>query len=309
MSTELTKIKILGKISQGAFGEIFECLDRTNGTKLALKIEKKSSVFQLKHEFSVYKKIAGINTPKVFEYGKIEFENSYLNCMTMELLGCSLEKLYNSLNRSFSLKTVFMIGKYCLNRIEYLHHRHYVHRDIKPDNFVIDKAMSKIYLIDYGLSKEYRNPNTLLHRPLKQDKNLTGTARYASLNTHLGFEQSRRDDLESLGFMLIYFMKGKLPWQGLKAENKFEKYALIKEVKQNTTIYSLCDGLPNEIYLYMIHVRNLQYEESPDYGYLESLFENGLRLRGMEDDGIFDWLIASKTSKSTESTSTSFVKK
>lgn len=294
MPTELTNIKILSKISHGAFGEIYECIDEKTGAKLALKIEKKASIFQLKHEFAIYKKIAGVNIPKVFEYGKIEFENSYLNCMTMELLGTSLEKLYNLQNRSFSVKTILMIGKGCLSRIEYMHHRNYVHRDIKPENFVVDKTQTKIYMIDYGLSKEFRNPGTLLHRPIKKDKNLTGTARYASLNTHLGYEQSRRDDLESLGFMLIYFMKGKLPWQGLKAENKIEKYALIRDVKQKTTIYNLCEGLPNEIYLYMIHVRNLQYEESPDYGYLESLFESGIRSRGLEDDGIFDWMIVGK---------------
>lgn len=291
MSAELTNIKLLGKISQGAFGEIYECVDVITGNKLAIKIEKRSCVLQLKHEFAVYKKLAGANTPKIYEYGKIEFSASYSNCMTMELLGVSLEKLYNSLNRAFSLKTIFMLGKSCLNRIEFLHHRHFVHRDIKPDNFVTDKTMNKIYLIDYGLSKEYRNPSTLAHRPLKTDKNLTGTARYASLSTHLGYEQSRRDDLESLGFMLVYFMKGRLPWQGLKAENKFEKYAKIKKVKEETSIYKLCEDLPNEIYLYMIHVRNLQYEESPDYGYLESLFENGLRARGIEDDGFFDWMI------------------
>lgn len=291
MSAELTNIKLLGKISQGAFGEIYECVDVITGNRLAIKIEKKACVLQLKHEFAVYKKLAGANTPKIYEYGKIEFNASYSNCMTMELLGVSLEKLYNNLNRAFSLKTIFMLGKSCLSRIEFLHHRHFVHRDIKPDNFVTDKTMNKIYLIDYGLSKEYRNPATLAHRPLKADKNLTGTARYASLNTHLGYEQSRRDDLESLGFMLVYFMKGRLPWQGLKAENKFEKYAKIKKVKEETSIYKLCEDLPNEIYLYMIHVRNLQYEESPDYGYLESLFENGLRARGIEDDGVFDWMI------------------
>lgn len=291
MPLELTNIKILNKIAHGAFGEIYECIDTATGNKLALKIEKKSSSFQLKHEFVIYKKIAGVNTPQVYEFGKIEFDSSFVNAMTMELLGFSLEKLFIALRRKFSLKTIFMIGKACLNRIEYLHHRHYVHRDVKPDNFVCSKSNRKIFLIDYGLSKEFRNPSTLLHRPLRKDKNLTGTARYASLNTHLGYEQSRRDDLESLGFMLVYFMKGKLPWQGLKAENKFEKYTLIKEVKENTTIYNLCEDLPNEIYLYMIHVRNLEYEESPDYGYLESIFENGLRSRGLEDDGIYDWLI------------------
>lgn len=291
MSTELKNIKIISKLAHGAFGEIYECVDRVTGTRLAIKIEKKSSVLQLKHEYGIYKRLAGLNMPKVYEYGKIELESSYVNCMTMEILGMSLEKLYNNLNRTFSLKTIFMIGKSCLGRIEYLHHHHYVHRDIKPDNFMADKSMKRLFLIDYGLSKEYRIPGTLQHRPDRTDKNLTGTARYASLNTHLGHEQSRRDDLESLGFMLVYFMRGELPWQGLKAENKFEKYALIKEVKQRTTIYSLCEGLPDEIYQYMIHVRNLQYDESPNYEYLEKLFEYGLRSRKLEDDGVFDWLI------------------
>lgn len=294
MSLELTNIRILAKIAHGAFGEIYECIDTTTGNKLALKIEKKSAVLQLKHEFTIYKKIAGNSIPKVFEYGKINFENQFLNCMTMELLGMSLEKAYSSLNKTFSLKTLFMIGKTCLSRIEYMHHRHLIHRDIKPENFVLDKSLNKILLIDFGLAKEYRSATTLLHRQFKQNKSLTGTARYAALNTHLGYEQSRRDDLESLGYMLVYFLKGRLPWQGLKAETKNEKYALIKDLKSKTTMFDLCQGLPNEIYLYMVHVRNLSYDESPDYGFLESLFESGLRYRGLEDDGVFDWMINTK---------------
>jgi len=292
MSRELTNIFLTdNKIAHGAFGEIYECVDNKTGNRLAIKIEKKSCVLQLHHEFLVYKKITSQNTPKVYEYGKIEFNGAYLNCMTMELLGPSLEKIFNKLNRAFSLKTVFLIAKACLSRIGFLHHRHYVHRDIKPDNFILDRTLSRIYLIDYGLSKEYRDPNTFNHRPIKTGKNLTGTARYASLNTHLGIEQSRRDDLESIGFLLIYFMKGKLPWQGLKAKDKYEKYEKIKQRKQETSLEELCSDLPIEFYNYMTHVRNLQYDECPDYALLESIFENGLRERGMSDDGIFDWII------------------
>lgn len=289
MSSELKNIRILSKIAQGAFGEIYECVDTGSNTKLAIKIERKPCLLQLKHEYMVYKRLERPGTPQVYEYGKIEFENSYVNCMTMELLGLSLEKLFTKLNRKFSLKTVLMIGKSALLRIQVMHHKHLIHRDIKPDNFITDKKLSKIYLIDYGLSKEYRNPKTLIHRPIKLDKNLTGTARYASLNTHNGIEQSRRDDLESLGFMLVYFLKGRLPWQGLKAETKGEKYAKIKAVKNETSIFELCEDLPNEIYLFLIHVRNLSYDECPDYAYLESILESGLRSRGYEDDGIFDW--------------------
>ncbi|KAI5169494.1 casein kinase I-like protein HRR25 [Pancytospora epiphaga] len=289
MSLKLENIKILKPIARGAFGEIYECIDEAEDIKLALKIEKSTSMLQLKHEYAVYKKLAGQYTPKVYEYGKILFKGEYVNCMTMDLLGLSLEKLFAKLDRKFSLKTIFMIGKSCLNRIETIHLNHFIHRDIKPDNFVIDGKQRKIYLIDYGLSKQYRNPKTLEHIKYRNDKNLTGTARYASLNTHLGVEQARRDDLESLGFMLVYFAKGRLPWQGLKADTKVEKYALIKNVKSKTPLFELCDGLPNELYLFLLHVRSLKFEECPDYAYLESILEGGLRRRGLEDDGVYDW--------------------
>lgn len=288
---DLKNIKIIQPISHGAFGEIFKAIDEETNTEVALKIEKISaSVTQLKHEYSVYRLIKGPGTPKVYDYGKIEYKGQPSYCMTMELLGLSLEKIFNKLNREFSLKTIFLIGKYCLNKIEYLHHRHYIHRDIKPDNFVTDLSMKNIYLIDYGLAKEYRNPITMIHRPYKDGKNLTGTARYASLNTHIGIEQSRRDDLESLGFLLIYFFKGKLPWQGLKAENKRTKYERIYKVKKETSINELCTGCPNELFLFMTHVRNLKYAEYPDYFYLLSLFDTGLKTRGLDDDGKFDWI-------------------
>lgn len=288
---KLTNISLRNKIGHGAFGEIYECVDKENGTRLAIKIEKRQGVTQLKHEYLIYKKLVGPQTPMVFEYGTIDMNDETCNCMTMEILGLSLEKLFVKMERKFSEKTVFMLGKACLSRIERLQIRHFIHRDIKPDNFVTDLTGTKIYLIDYGLAKYYRHPRTLVHIPIRTDKNLTGTARYASLATHEGFEQSRRDDLESLGFLLVYFLRGRLPWQGLRAETRAEKYSKIKEVKQNTSLFELCAGLPNEIYLYLVYVRNLQFDEAPDYAYLEAILEGGLRKRGMEDDGKWDWLV------------------
>lgn len=291
MPRNMKNMKLKGTIAQGAFGEIFKAEDSLTGTEIALKVEKKSTIVsQLKHEYAIYKILGNSETPKVYDYGKIEYKGSISYCLAMELLGPSLEKLFTKVGRKFTIKTIFLIGKACLQKIEILHHKHYIHRDIKPDNFVVDLTLKKIYLIDYGLAKEYRNPVTMVHRAYKDGKNLTGTARYASINTHAGIEQSRRDDLEALGFMLIYFCLGRLPWQGLAAENKREKYEKIFNVKRETTIKELCQGCPTEIFLYMTHVRNLRYAEYPDYYYLRSLFESGLQKRNLDDNNDYDWL-------------------
>lgn len=143
-------------------------------------------------------------------------------------------------------------------------------------------------MIDYGLAKKYKTDTG--HIPYKDNKQLTGTARYASINNHLGIEQSRRDDLESLGYVLIYFLKnGDLPWQGLKAKNKYEKYSKICEKKTNTSLKTLCENLPEEIYQYIYYCRSLGFEDKPDYNYLIKLFKELMLKNGYLIDNIFDW--------------------
>ncbi len=168
--------------------------------------------------------------------------------MIMDLLGPSLEDLFSFCGRKFGLKTTLMVADQMITRVEYVHSKNYIHRDIKPDNYLIGlgKRSNQVFLIDFGLAKKFRDAKTHQHIPYKENKTLTGTARYASINAHLGIEQSRRDDLEAIGYVLIYFIKGKLPWQGVaNTKNKNDKYHKIMEKKMSIPVEYLCLGIPS----------------------------------------------------------------
>jgi len=228
----------------------------------------------------------------VLWYGQ---EGGY-NAMVMDLLGQSLEDLFQYCGRRFSVKTVCMLGLQMVDRLEQLHCSDYIHRDMKPDNFLMGRGavQSILHIIDFGLAKKYRDGATKAHMAYRDHKSLTGTARYASLNTHLGIEQARRDDMESLGFILVYFLKGKLPWQGLQGNVRDAKYTRIKEKKLNTSVRLLTQGLPEEFALFLEHCRKLKFAEQPDYSYLKGLFSGLLKKQGLQADGEFDWLLKKK---------------
>lgn len=211
----------------------------------------------------------------------------------MELLGPSLEDLFNYSGRKFSLKTTIMVADQMLTRIEGMHSKNYIHRDIKPDNFLtgLGKHSYMIYMIDFGLSKRYRDAKSHQHIPYKENKSLTGTARYASINAHLGIEQSRRDDLEAIGFVLLYFLKGKLAWQGIRAKNRQEKYHKIMEMKIVTPVEYLCRGTPQQFSFYMNYCRSLRFEDRPDYLFLKKLFKELLISNSFEYDYLYDWAV------------------
>jgi len=248
----------------------------TNRRKSSNKIRTyKNKHPQLLYESRVYKSLytnGVVGIPSIKWFGT---EGDF-NVMVMDLLGPSLEDLFNFCGRKFSLKTVLMLADQMISRIEYLHSKNFLHRDIKPDNFLMGtgKKGHLVYLIDFGLSKKYRDQKTLTHIQYKDKKNLTGTARYASINTHLGIEQSRRDDLESIGYVLMYFNRGSLPWQGLKAANKKQKYEKIKEKKNGTAVETLCKGFPPEFSTYINYTRTLKFEDKPDCSYLRKLFRD-----------------------------------
>jgi casein kinase 1 len=279
------------KIGSGSFGEIYLGRDLNTGGEVAVKFEQLTTRrAQVIEEAKLLKELNGeFGFPKYIWYGR---EGDF-HIMVIELLGPSLEDLFAYCGRKLSLKTVLLIAQQLVSRIEVLHKRGYIHRDMKPENILIglEEHASTVFLIDYGLAKKWKLPNGD-HIPFRTGKSLTGTARYASANTHLGEEQSRRDDLEGAGYVLLYLLKGELPWQGLLgAKNKAEKYQKIKECKVNTSIELLCQGYPEEMATYMNYCKNLKFDEEPNYAFLIRLFKELYNKCCFEHEYMFDWTI------------------
>ena len=281
--------KLLGK---GSFGKIYAGVNKTTGDEIAIKLEPLNTEQpQLVYEYKIYKYLQnGFGIPKVYECSK---DKKY-TILIMDLLGDSLEKKFTECGRKFSLLTVLMIMEQLVTRIEFVHSKNLLHRDIKPDNFLVGRGKKRniIYAIDFGLSKKYRDPKTGLHIPYRDGKSLTGTARYASINTHLGIEQSRRDDIEALGYIMVYFLKGTLPWQGMVINDPKKKYDKIKQLKYDTKLEVLCEGLPNECIKFIQYARDMNFEDRPDYSYLRGLLRKAGKDNGLTfDSSKCDWII------------------
>ncbi|CAN1180801.1 Casein kinase 1-like protein 11 [Linum perenne] len=273
-----SKFKLGRKIGSGSFGELYLAVNIQSGEEVAVKLESvKTKHPQLHYESKLYMLLqGGTGIPHLKWFG---VEGEY-NVMVIDLLGPSPEDLFNYCNRKVTLKIVLMLADQLLNRVEYMHSRGFLHRDIKPDNFLmgLGRKANQVYIIDYGFAKKYRDLQTHKHIPY-------------SVNTHLGVEQSRRDDLESLGYVLMYFLRGSLPWQGLKAGTKKQKYDKISEKKMLTPVEVLCKNYPSEFTSYFHYCRSLRFEHKPDYSYLKRLFRDLFIREGYQFDYVFDWTI------------------
>jgi len=277
--------KLLGK---GGFGHLFLGRSIHENSFIAIKVEEQSPRSRLAWEYQILKELSdGEGIPKVYRLHR----GKKHNYLIMQLLGKSLDKLFVDMKKKFSIKTVCMIAYQMVQRIEFVHSKGYIHRDVKPGNFLLGKNLDrkKIYIIDFGLSKKYIDKSTNKHIIYKEGKGLTGTARYVSLNTHYGIEQSRRDDIEGIAYNLIYFAKGKLPWQGVKTKNKKEKHKKIMELKEEYNPDKLCEGLPEEFPTLLKYSRKLDFEEKPDYKNIKIMFKQLMNANKQQMDWKFDW--------------------
>ena len=280
-----SKYRTIKKLGEGSFGKVYKA--EYNGEYYAIKFEEKSKGQNLlETEATIMSYLKGPNIPFIKSFG---YSGDY-NILVMQLLGKSLEELFNK-KLKFSIKTVSLLAYQMITVLQYIHDRHIIHRDIKPDNFVmgLNKDNATLFLLDFGLAKKYRSSKTLEQYPYIKKKKLTGTARYASIHALEEMEQSRRDDLESVGYVLMYFLRGNLPWQGLKIKSKEDRYKKILDKKKETTSEQLCKNFPDEFREYLEYCRNLEYTETPKYDKLKSKFYDLVSKRKENFDFVYDW--------------------
>ena len=279
------KYHCIERLGSGSFGKIYKAEYKNN--YFALKFEERNNNHNvLKNEAEVLNYLKIPQTPGIISYG---YSGKY-NILVMQLLDKSLEKLLSHLKK-FSIKTVCMLAIQMITILENMHSKHIIHRDIKPDNFVMGKDDNSkyVYLLDFGLAKKFRSSKTLEQLKMINKKRLTGTVRYASINASIGYEQSRRDDLEGVSYVLLYLARGNLPWQGMPGKDKQERQRKILEKKKSTTPSELCEGFPKEFEQYCEYCRNLKYEEEPDYNLMRKWFYDVLNSNNFQLDFIYDW--------------------
>jgi len=280
------KYSLVSKIGSGSFGEVYLSEYKKNKKLCAIKVEERKPSSRIHEEYRIYKKLRknGVNQgiPLIFEY----IETPKYNILVMELLGKSLDELFVENNNLFDLTTVLKLSVEIINLLKLIHDAGFIHRDIKPNNFLVGykEQNNKLFIMDFGLSKQHTSNNT--HINITMDRSLVGTARYASTNVHMGIEPSRRDDLESVGYMLVYFLIGKLPWQGLKTKKrdgeKVSQIELIGETKMCTNINKICYGLPDCFSTFINYCKTLEFEQKPDYTYINKLFHNQINISNIE---------------------------
>lgn len=276
-------------IGKGGFGETYRGIDTNSLNEVAIKVEpNKIQGQRLPQEYKLYRLLSGgCGIPSVEYFGSSHTQNF----LVMDLLGKSLEDIFKWCQYKFSLKTVLMLADQMISCIQWTHMKGLIHRDIKPDNFMIgvNENSNKVYLIDYGLMKSYYDFKSSTHIRYLENTSIVGTARYSSIGALSGNEQSRRDDLIALGYVLAYFLRGSLPWMSVETTNQSSKYRQIISIKRELLPEQLFDGFPHQFVDFFKSVQNLQFTEIPNYSLYRSLFHEALIELGFVYDCHYDW--------------------
>lgn len=286
------KYKPIKLISQGSFSVIYEGINIENNEQVAIKLESKnnSNENQLIQNETFYLYILR-HIPGIVKIISTGHTKKY-NILIEPLLGPTLYSLFLDHNKNFTLKDICLISLQCVDRLESIHNKGIIHCDIKPENFLIGlKDKRIIYLIDFGLSRKFRSDRTKKHIQFSITKTMVGTARYASMNALSGLQLSRRDDLESLSYVILYFLTKKLPWQGITAKSIDKRYKKIFEKKFELENWDKFKILPDEIKNFVKYCRNLGFSEEPNYKLMKNYFFELLEKLNFEVDNNFSWII------------------
>lgn len=295
------KFRIGRRIGRGSYGELHIGKNMNTHEFVAIKLERRNAPDpQLMVEWTLYQLLGSSGEtavdgfPRVFYYGPVDIGRTFYNGLVMELLCMDMECMFDAVcKRNFSLKTVLMLVLQMISRLEFVHSKNLLYVDIKPENFLVGLEGTPkeniVHLVDFGLAKTYVDVRTKKHIPYHEGVSPSGTMRYMSVNAHMAREQSRRDDMEGLAYLFIYFMRGKLPWSGIKVKNEDDRFNKVGQIKKKTPPEVLCKGMPDEFPNYLKAVRKLRFDEAPNYKALKKPFEDLMARKGLAHDNIFDW--------------------
>ena len=310
--TIFRKFKIVSLIGKGSYSLVFSAKNLVDKNMVAVKIQDKSQIYgNLEKEAYYLYTLKGTGIPKIISYGM--YNKHYV--LVEQLLGKSLQELFNSdentnINNIKRQKDIIIASIQVLDRIEYIHSKLILHLDIKPENFLVGEPDSSlIYAIDFGFAKKYRSSRTGKHIIYSKKGYFNGNLKYSSINTMKGISPSRRDDLESLGYMIVYLYNQKLPWENLSIKSMNILAQKIYEIKKIIKMENLCINMPEEMVIYMNYVKSLKFEQEPNYNYLRDLFQNLLKKMNKSEKPHFSWINRPLTQKDSDFLEKSYKKR